>query len=391
MDKKDLKICIIGGGIAGLTTAIALAQRGASVRVFEQAPEIKEVGAGLQISPNGLCVLSALGLGSAISQMSVRAQAVSLCDYAHGREVTRLDLSKLAEGEDYRFIHRADLISLLLGAAKQAGVDVTVDAHAASTGAEQGLVTLASGEEIAAALVVGAEGLHSKTRMDLNGDQTPFFTGQVAWRAVVKNTIAHPAHARVTMGKGKHLVSYPLRDGQYVNLVAVEERADWAPDGWTHMDSRENLLAAFAEFGGDAAQLLSNLPEQVGLWGLFRHPVATHWSKGKAVLVGDAAHPTLPFLSQGANMAMEDGWALAACLDRHDTMDDAFQAYQSLRIDRVRKVIAKSNDNARKYHLRNPMLRGVAHLGLSAIGKMAPDLLRGGFDWLYRYDITKQV
>jgi salicylate hydroxylase len=189
------------------------------------------------------------------------------------------------------------------------------------------------------------------------------------------------------MAPGRHLVCYPLRGGQAVNIVAVQERAAWAAEGWHHLDDPDNLRAQFADFGGVAAQLLSQV-DAVGFWGLFRHPVAPHWHGGGVAVLGDAAHPTLPFMAQGANLALEDAWVLADSLDRADNLVTGLAAYQALRRDRAVRVIAAANGNAWKYHLRSGPVRAAAHLALRAGGALAPGRMLRRFDWIYRHDVT---
>ncbi|WP_146592244.1 FAD-dependent monooxygenase [Puniceibacterium confluentis] len=385
MELQGKRITVIGGGIGGLAAALALRQRGAEVRVLEQAAEISEVGAGLQISPNGQRVLDALGLNL---DGAMRARAVSLRDGRRGTEVLRLDLARLGPEQAYHFVHRADLIALLLTAARDAGVQISLSqtvAEVRDDGAPSAVTT--DGTVWTADLIVAADGLKSLTRGVLNGAARPRFTGQVAWRAVVANTCAHPPEARVHMGPGRHLVTYPLRGGHLVNLVAVEERDNWAAEGWSHRDDPANLRRAFAGFGGDVPGLLAQVADP-GLWGLFRHPVAARWHGAGVVLLGDAAHPTLPFLAQGANLALEDAWVLAACLDQRGVVP-GLTGYQSLRRPRVARVIAAAQGNAWKYHLRNPLLRGAAHLALRAAGRLAPGRMVHQFDWLYGFDVTR--
>ena len=386
MSLLGLDVIVVGGGIGGLTAALALAQRGAQVRVVEQAAEIAEVGAGLQISPNGMCVLSALGLKSEITQAAVRAQGVELRDYRQSRLVTRLDLGRLGEDQGYYFLHRADLIDILLRAARGAGVVVETGQPVASI--TDGAVTLRNGASHSAALVVAADGLHSVGRKFLNGTSAPFFTGQVAWRAVVPNTIDHPKVARVHMAPRRHIVSYPLRGGEFVNLVAVQERADWSEEGWSHQDSPDNLRGNFADFSPLVQNMMSAV-QVTGKWGLFRHPVAPNWHGDAVALLGDAAHPTLPFMAQGAVMAIEDAWVLAASLAQTSTLPEGLAAYQLARRERVSKIVETANKNAWRYHLSFPPLRFAAHSAMRLMGAVAPGNMMGQFDWIYRHDVTQ--
>jgi salicylate hydroxylase len=268
-------------------------------------------------------------------------------------------------------VHRARLIEVLEAGAREAGVRVLTGSRVEPPGPET--------------LTVGADGLHSWVRADLNGHADPFFTGQVAWRALVPDPGAAP-EVQVFMGPGRHLVSYPLGQGLR-NIVAVEERSDWAAEGWHHLDEPDNLRRAFREFAPEVRGWLDRI-EQVHLWGLFRHPVAGSWQDGRRAILGDAAHPTLPFLAQGANMALEDAWVLADCLDRHDDRADALAAYQSRRRDRVVRVIDAASANARNYHLSSPVVRTAAHTALRLGGALFPAQALRRFDWLYAYDVT---
>ena len=189
------------------------------------------------------------------------------------------------------------------------------------------------------------------------------------------------------MGDGRHLVSYPMRDGSLINLVAVEERDDWAEEGWHHPDDPANLRRAFDGFAGRVPEMLAAVTE-VNLWGLHRHPVAQKWYAQNVAMLGDAAHPTLPFLAQGANMALEDAWVLT---DAAIKGGNWMAAYQSRRMARVKKVIEAANTNAWRYHLKPGAMRGLAHRGLQLGSKLAPSRMIGAYDWLYGYDVTKDA
>ena len=386
-------VTIIGAGVAGLALARALALRGAAVTVLEQADAIREVGAGLQISPNGAAVLRGLGLQAELDTASTRADAVALIDGPSGEGVTRLDLARLRPGQGYHLLHRADLIALLLTGAETAGVKLRLLSRVSEVdlSGPAPAVLLDNGERVDSPLVIGADGLHSKTRAALNGVETPFFTRQVAWRAVIPCEPGAAPVAEVNMGPGRHLVSYPLRGGSLRNIVAVEERDRWAEESWTLRDDAITLRVAFAGFSPRVRGWLDRV-EDPWLWGLFRHQVAGVWVKpmgqGGVAILGDAAHPTLPFLAQGASMGLEDAWVLARALATHDHPAAALAAYQSLRKPRATRIVAAANANARAYHLSG-LPRMIGHTGLRLLGRLSPGTMLSRFDWLYDHDVTQ--
>ena len=376
---------IVGGGVAGLATGLALRRLGAGVAVMERAGAITEVGAGLQISPNGVRVLRALGLEP--EDFATRTEAIELHD-ARGRQVTRM-VPPAAPG--FYLIHRADLVEALAEAFRQAGGVIRLASEVRSIEtAEAGMrVATGDGATAHAPLVIGADGLHSLVRRRLTPDAAPpFFTGQVAWRAIIPGDGGAPV-AQVFMGPGRHLVSYPLRGGQLRNIVAVEERGQWAAEGWHHPDTPEALRAAFAGFGGPVPGWLEAVSAPF-LWGLFRHPVAARWhdGQGRVAILGDAAHPTLPFMAQGANLALEDAFVLARALAAMPQDPAAALArYQTRRAPRARAVVAAANGNARAYHLRAP-LAVLAHTALRLGDRLSPGLPFRRYARVHDHDVT---
>ena len=382
MSIKNTDVTVLGGGIAGLAAATALAHRGAVVTVLEQATELGEVGAGLQIGPNGVAVLEALGLKDQAAAVANVPDAVELRDMATGREVARLPMGQAAVqrwGRPYWQFHRADLLAVLADGARAAGVDIRLGQKVNSI------------NDISASVVIAADGVRSAVRAEVFNGQPASFTGQVAWRGIipaeklpagaVKNA------ATVYMGPGRHLVTYPMRGGSVINFVAVEERDSWADEGWNIPDTPENLRRAFAGAGRDVQTIL-NAVEETFLWGLFNHPYLPHWTKGNVALVGDACHPMLPYLAQGAVMALEDAWVLARELDRSGVAEGLL-AYERICKPRATKVQKAAASNATAYHLPSGPSRLVAHTGLKAISRLAPSALLGRFDWLYGGDVTK--
>lgn len=386
---KGQDITVIGAGIGGLAAALALARRGARVRILEQADEIREVGAGLQISPNGMVVLEALGLGDTARALAVQSQGIWLHDGLSGKPVIGFDLEKYAQEQPFLLFHRADLQRMLADAARDAGVEIQTAQRVTgiTPGETSTEIEFADGRRESVGFLVGADGLHSVLRPVLNPPDAPFFTGQVAWRAVIPANGTEKPGARVDMGPGRHLVTYPLRGGTLLNLVAVEERAEWASEGWFHRDSPENLRAGFAGFCPEVRQVLDRVTD-VFIWGLHRHPVAMEWHRGRTALLGDAAHPTLPFMAQGAVLALEDAWVLAASLADLG-LNDGAALYQARRRPRATDIVEAANKNARAYHLSNPVLRGLGHGVLRLGNRFAPDKMFGRYDWIYRHDVTR--
>ncbi len=393
MIRTGQAITVIGAGVAGLAVARALSLQGACVTLLEQAAAVSDIGAGIQISPNGAAVITALGLGPALAANSITAQSVSLRDGLTDATVLSMDMTRDRTGRGFHLIHRADLIALLRDGAVAAGVSICLNQKVdrVDFSGKFPVVHRVDATTHSTPILVGADGLHSQVRSAMNGTETAFFTHQVAWRATITDAADSPAMVEVHMAPGRHLVSYPLRGGTLRNIVAVEERGGWTAESWSLQDDPANLRRAFASFSPKVRGWLDRV-ENPNLWGLFRHPVAEVWHKttaeGGMAILGDAAHPSLPFLAQGANMALEDAWCLAQCIAEYSTLYTAFAAYQGLRKHRTAAIVAAANTNARAYHLTGAARR-LAHLGLRIGGRIAPNFALGRFDWIYGHDVTR--
>lgn len=385
-------IAIAGGGIAGVTAALACAQRGADVTVYERAPALAEVGAGLQISPNGMMVLDALGVGEAIRSHGTRPEAIHVCEHKRGTPLMTVPLGDTAEqrwSRPYLHMHRADLLRILVEAAQAAGVTVRLGEVVTGFDIKSATLHLESGDQ-AADVVIGADGVRSALRHQMWEGAPVHFTGQVAWRGVIpadRIPCDVPPVTTLVMGPGRHIVIYRLRGGDQVNFVAVEERDGWTEESWTQPDDPANLRAAFDGWCPLVRDVLGAC-EETFLWGLFDHPVLPHWVDGRMALIGDAAHPMLPFLAQGAVMALEDAWVLAASLDAASEVDAGLSAYQSARMARATAVQKAAQGQTRLYHLGDPV-RSVVHLGMRAVGRVAPKFGADRYEWIYAKDVTK--
>jgi len=244
---------------------------------------------------------------------------------------------------------------------------------------------------VLADLLIAADGVRSPTRSAVFDGEPASFTGQVAWRGLVLADKLpagmFPNAAQVFMGKGRHVVTYPLRGGSVINFVAVVERGNWTEEGWNIPDVPSNLQAAFSGWCPEVETLLSKVDDTF-LWGLFNHPVLPRWSKNRVALLGDACHPMLPFLAQGAVMALEDAWVLADSLARAEGPRRGLHDYENRRKDRATRVQNGALRNATAYHLKSPLVRGAAHKVLSHLNE---EWLLGRFDWLYAHDVTRDA
>ncbi|GAA6158273.1 FAD-dependent monooxygenase [Ruegeria sp. HU-ET01832] len=382
MKINGLKFCVVGGGIGGLAAALAMRQRGAQVTVLEQAPALTEVGAGLQISANGMSVLRALGVAGDPPEAAQLSHGTILRDYRKGRVISRIPAP--AAGPTF-YYHRADLLELLRRASEDAGVDIRLGARVQTVRKHPSEVEIVLDDEerLRVECAIAADGGRSTLRPILNGPEAPAFTYQIAWRATVPwEDRVEKSQASLTMGPGRHVVTYPLRDQRLMNVVAIEERSDWQQEGWRVKGDPNDLRARFADFGGPVRDILTKV-EETHLWALFLRPVAERWQNGRLALLGDAAHPTLPFMAQGACLALEDAWVLARSFDSQSGVRQALVAYESARQRRAQHVVAAASANARNFHLRGPM-RLAAQAVLAAIGPR----LTQKYDWIYNYDPT---
>ncbi len=381
MITQGFKFAVVGAGIGGLAAATALRQAGADVVVLEQASDISEVGAGLQISANGVVVLKALGAVSDAIEAGQRSYGTVLRDYKTGRFISRI--REPSAGPTY-YYHRADLIELLLNSAQAAGVEIRLNSQVQDIREDDDNVEIrmANGDLLTVDCLIAADGGRSAIRPYLNGEEIPGFSHQVAWRATIPWSVELSApKAHLTMGPGQHVVTYPLRDQSLMNIVAIEERSDWQQEDWRLAGDPEELRQRFSDFGGKVREILGEVQETF-VWALHLRPVARKWQNGRIALLGDAAHPTLPFMAQGACLALEDALILARSFQA-DSLADALGNYETARAARARQVVETATANARNFHLRGPM-RVAAQMALTAMG---PRLGRR-YEWIYSYDAT---
>ncbi|MGD8830714.1 MAG: FAD-dependent monooxygenase [Pseudomonadales bacterium] len=385
-------ILIAGGGIGGLAAALGFAHRDFEVMLFERAAGFEEVGAGIQLSANCTRVLLDLGLGPALAPIAFLPERTEFRHWKSGRLLAATPLGDAATarfGAPYYHVHRADLIRLLADAAAaepriRLHVRASVDGFVQD---EAGVTITAGGETHRGSLLVGADGIHSTVRAALFGAESPTFTGNVAWRALVPASRLPAGRIRpvagVWWGPHKHFVHYYVRAGELINCVCVVEKAGWEVESWTAHGDHTELVADFAGWHPDIRLLIDSMDRDACFkWALFDRPPMPSWGLGRVTLLGDACHPTLPFMAQGAAMAIEDGAVLAHCVgaarEAGGSTTPALARYQALRMARTARIQAGSRRNARVFHLTG--------IGAWARNRAASRASRGAMDWLYSYD-----
>jgi len=394
-------VIVAGGGIAGLTAAIAMARAGLRATVLEQAAKLEEAGAGIQLAPNATRILIDIGLGERLRPLVMAPQAIRVMAGGSGRQIVRIPLGPAVErryGAPYWTIHRGDLQSALAAQA-QAESDVTlrlgmrVEDFAAHG---HGITVLARGatrviDERGIALI-GADGIWSTVGAQLRGYRPPRFARRTAWRTLVP-AAAVPEEFRepvvhLWLGLDAHLVHYPVKGGRLINIVAIVHD-DFNKRGWSAAGEPREILRHFGRWAwNERARALIALPERWLKWALYhrRHPFTG--GSGRVTLIGDAAHPTLPFLAQGAGMAIEDAGLLAGILGRYfDDPADALRGYEGHRRRRTDRVQAMSRKQGRIYAMSGPeaLARNIA------MRAMGGERLLARQDWLYSWRIPETL
>ena len=392
-----MDVLIIGGGIGGLTAALALDKRGHRVTVAEQSGVISEVGAGLQLSPNAMKVMNALGVGARVMRDAFRPQALELRWGRSGMTIFDVPLRKAAVnrwGAEYIHVHRADLIDALreeLLARVPDALRLGCHLERYAQRGDKVVAHFAGGEAIEADLIVGADGIHSVVRKQMLGPDTPRFTGNVAWRATVPvselGDKAPPPTACVWAGPRRHAVTYLLRRGSVANFVGVVQHKKPGEESWTATGAKEQALKDFRRWHPKVRAIIE-AADTLNRWPLFDRPQLSKWHEGRAVLLGDACHPMLPFLAQGAAMAIEDAWALGACLSAEPDVEAALTAYEACRKPRATRVQNGARANARTFHRGDPVSRFGTYVPMWMASKAAPGFIHSRNDWLYGYDET---
>ncbi len=387
-----MNIVVVGAGIGGLTAAALLLQRGHRVRVFEQAAQLSEIGAGIQMSANAVKVLDHLGLRPAFEAQAVRPQAFEFRRFDDGEMLHRLPLGAAHEqrhGAPYFQIHRGDLHAALHQAVRALDANsITLNARALSVEEGAGETTGATVHfdglpAVTADLVIGADGIKSVVRHLILGDDQPLFTGQVAWRCSVATADIPPELrtdivSTIWCGPKNHAVMYYLRGGALLNFVGCVE-GDWVEESWTERRPWAELDAYYQGWHPKVRAVIERAdPQQIYRWALNNRVPSFGWSGQCTTLLGDAVHATLPYMAQGAAMAIEDAAVLARALELPGALHDRLRRYHEHRAPRTARVVRESTEMGELYHIHDAQaMRQAFH---------DRDIARSRNEWLYPYD-----
>jgi salicylate hydroxylase len=385
-----MRVLIAGAGIGGLTAALALRQVGFDVHVYEQARVLREVGAGVAISPNAVKVLHGLGLAAALRTVGVVSDSMDSRSWQSGALLGRVPLAEAAVerwGAPFYHLHRADLHDALRTALGDE--HITLGARCVAVEQHETVVTarFADGREATGDLLIGADGIHSVVREHVAGPDRPIWSRQISWRGLAPAEVGHDVGLEVRhhsfWGPRTIFVCFYVSAGRLVNWVGnTQSDDDWLEESWSAHGDRDEVLSLFAGWHPQVQALIAGT-EQVFKWALFDRPPLATWTRGRVTLLGDAAHPMLPYMAQGASQSIEDAVVLARCLaaDRDDPRR-AIEAYAAHRQERTAAVQNASREASRVVRLTDPAEVQARNARLAE----SPEAPVDRFDWIWSYD-----
>ncbi len=392
MSSTGVSVGVVGGGIGGLSAALSLLHAGFDVHVYEQASQLGEIGAGVQVSPNASRILHRFGLAEELASTGVKPLAWHQRRWDDGRTLLRTPLAEPLEatfGFPHYQMHRADLLSALAKAVPAERVHLGHRLTGLVDHGDRVEARFAGGARAEMDVLVGADGIHSRVRRELFGPESPHFTGCVAYRGLVPADrladLELEVTAQVWMGPGRHFVHYLVSDRRLVNFVAILEQDTWTRESWTDRGDIADALAAYQGWHPQVSTILGAADETF-VWALFDHKPMRRWSVGRVTLLGDACHAMLPMMAQGAAQAIEDGATLAACLSGAACdAPEALRRYERLRIPRTARLQAMSAANKTRFHLPDGQQQRERDAQMATA---STDWSFEAVAWIYEHDAT---
>ncbi len=387
---------VIGAGIGGLTAALTLARAGLRVQVFEQSPALREVGAGIQLAPNATRILHRLGLAEGLARVAVRPVCSEVRRWDDGRVLWSQPLGAMIEerfGAPYYHLYRPDLLAVLAGALPPGVLRLDHRVTGLAERADGVAIGFGDGSSARADVVLGADGIHSTVRATLFGPESPRFSGSTAYRGLVPvERLAHldlPRQGYAWLGPDRHFVHYYVAGARLMNFVAVCPAGEWRLESWSARGRVADALAEFAGFHPMVREIIGAVDE-THRWALYDREPLPRWSVGRVTLLGDAAHPMLPFLAQGACQAIEDAATLARLLRDAEpsAVPERLARYEALRRPRATRVQQGSFENATAYHLPDGPAQEARDARYVALAREAPYAARG---WLFDHDAEAEI
>jgi salicylate hydroxylase len=389
--ERTLRVVIIGGGIGGLTAARALLRRGLEVHVYESSPELKEIGAGVALGPNAMKALRSLDLEEPVRAIGYQAPSQFLRTWK-GRLISKTDATQAAQrfGANGCTIHRADLLDVLARSVPGDLVTLSARCESVTTGDTAAAARFTDGTEVEADVIVGADGIHSAVRASLFGPDAPQFTGRICYRSVIP--VADLPERRLEpyeglwLGPHGTLVVYGVRRGELVNIVAHYEDATYQHESWIAECDRAEILQRYRRWHPSLQEIFA-AGDLWYKWALYDRDPIPVWTKGRATILGDAAHPMLPYLGQGAGQAIEDGCVLGAALDRlRDNPLAALQLYERSRRPRASRVVLTARSRGDDNHLVSPIAALRRDMAIAVRKRLRADVTGRGEGWIAEYD-----
>ncbi len=391
------KVAIVGGGLGGLAACRALHLRGIEAIVYEQTPALTEIGAGLNLSPNALKAFRALGVERETIETGCQVEHQIIRSWRSGRVIARQQRgSGVAKryGAGFLCMHRADLLDILARTLPETAIRLGAKCTGVETGDDGAVARFADGSEIEADIVVGADGIHSAVRDSLFGPIEPNFTGCICWRGLVPaETVAHVEYAQdmtAWWGPHGHVVHYPVRRGELINFVAHINSDAWTDASWTYECDRSEVMETYARWNRSLLRLIES-SDVYYKWALYDRDPLEKWGEGRVTLLGDSAHPMLPYLGQGACMAIEDGCILAEAVARSpDSLTGALRDYERLRQPRTTRAQLGSRQRAKENHLPSATARLRRDLTMAWRNRFGKDRSPAQAEWLNEYDVATE-